>query len=142
MQYISTRNIKENLGFKKIFLNGLASDGGLYIPKKIPSYSTKELEYLKKLSYEQLAVKIIFNFCYDEFSENEIQDLVNKSYKNFRVKNVVNIKKIENIILLELFHGPTLAFKDISMQVIGNMYEKILIGENKTINIIYNWTYH
>ena len=136
MQYISTRNTKQTFTFKKVFLNGLASDGGLYIPKKIPSYSSKELKSLKELSYEQLAVKIISNFCSDEFSENEIKDLVNKSYKEFRVKNVVNINKLKNIILLELFHGPTLAFKDIAMQVIGNMYEKILGNKNKIINII------
>jgi len=136
MQYISTRNTKQTFTFKEVFLNGLAPDGGLYIPKKIPSYSSKELESLKELSYEQLAVKIILNFCSDEFNETEIKDLVNKSYKEFRVKNVVNIKKLENIILLELFHGPTLAFKDIAMQVIGNMYEKILSDNNKVINIV------
>ena len=62
MQYISTRNTKQTFTFKDIFLNGLASDGGLYIPKKIPSYSLKELESLKELSYEQLAVKIIWLF--------------------------------------------------------------------------------
>ena len=136
MQYISTRNSKQTFTFKDVFLNGLAADGGLYIPEKIPSYSLKELESLKELSYEQLAVKIIFNFCSDEFNETEIKDLVNKSYKEFRVKNVVNIKRLENIILLELFHGPTLAFKDIAMQVIGNMYEKILSDNKKVINIV------
>ena len=136
MEYISTRNSQKIFSFKDVFLNGLASDGGLYIPKKIPFYSLKELESLKELSYEQLAVKIILNFCSDEFNETEIKDLVNKSYKEFRVKNVVNIKKLENIILLELFHGPTLAFKDIAMQVIGNMYEKILSDNKKIINIV------
>ena len=62
MEYISTRNSQKNFSFKDVFLNGLASDGGLYIPKKIPFYSLKELESLKELSYEQLAVKIILNF--------------------------------------------------------------------------------
>ena len=136
MEYISTRNSQKIFSFRDVFLNGLASDGGLHIPKKIPFYSLKELESLKELSYEQLAVKIILNFCSDEFNETEIKDLVNKSYKEFRIKNVVNIKKLGNIILLELFHGPTLAFKDIAMQVIGNMYEKILSDNNKFINIV------
>jgi len=136
MQYVSTRNTKQIFTFKEIFLNGLASDGGLYIPKNIPSYSLQELESLKELTYEQLAVKIILNFCSNEFSKNEIKDLVSKSYKEFRVKNVVNLKKLENIILLELFHGPTLAFKDIAMQVIGNMYERILSDKNKVINVV------
>jgi len=136
MQYISTRNTKKTFTFKEVFLNGLASDGGLYIPKNIPSYSLQELESLKELSYEQLAVKIILNFCSDEFAETEIKDLVSKSYREFRIKNVVNLKKLENIILLELFHGPTLAFKDIAMQVIGNMYEKILSDKNKVMNVV------
>jgi len=136
MWYISTRNTKQTFTFKEVFLNGLASDGGLYIPKNIPSYSLQELENLKELSYEQLAVKIILNFCSDEFAETEIKDLVSNSYKKFRIKNVVNIKKLENIILLELFHGPTLAFKDIAMQVIGNMYERILSDKNKAINVV------
>ena len=136
MQYISTRNSKQTFTFKEVFLNGLASDGGLYIPKNIPSYSLQELENLKELSYEQLAVKIILNFCSDEFGETEIKDLVSKSYKEFRVKNVVNLKKLKNIILLELFHGPTLAFKDIAMQVIGNMYERILSNKNKVVNVV------
>jgi threonine synthase len=136
MQYISTRDTKQTFTFKEVFLNGLASDGGLYIPKNIPSYSLRELESLKELSYEQLAVKIILNFCSDEFGETEIKDLVTKSYKEFRIKNVVNLKKLENIILLELFYGPTLAFKDIAMQVIGNMYERILSDKNKVINVV------
>jgi threonine synthase len=136
MQYNSTRNTKQIFTFKEVFLNGLASDGGLYIPKNIPSYSLQDLENLKKLSYEQLAVKIILNYCSDEFNETEIKDLVNRSYKEFREKNVVKIKRFENIILLELFHGPTLAFKDIAMQLIGNMYEKILTDKNNVINIV------
>ncbi len=82
MQYVSTRNTKQIFTFKEIFLNGLASDGGLYIPKNIPSYSLQELESLKELTYEQLAVKIILNFCSNEFSKNEIKDLVSKSYKD------------------------------------------------------------
>ena len=101
MRYISTRNIKQTFSFKNVFLNGLASDGGLYIPEKIPFYSFKDIESFKDLSYEQLAVKIILNYCSNEFRENEIKDIVNKSYKEFRVKNVVKINKFENIILLE-----------------------------------------
>ena len=86
MEYISTRNSQKIFSFKDVFLKGLASDGGLYIPKKIPFYSLKELESLKELSYEQLAVKVILNFCSEEFNETEIKDLVNKSYREFRVK--------------------------------------------------------
>jgi len=83
-----------------------------------------------------LATKIILKFCSDEFNEIEIKDLVKNSYKNFRVNDVVVIKKLRKVNLLELFHGPTLAFKDIAMQIIGNMYEKILEKNNLKINVV------
>ena len=136
MEYISTRNTEKNFSFKDIFLKGLAPDGGLYVPKKTPYYSIKDLEKLKDLSYEELAVKIILNFCEDEFSENEIRYLVKKSYENFRVKDIVAINKLGQLNLLELFHGPTLAFKDIAMQVIGNMYENVLKKYKANINVV------
>ena len=136
MQYISTRNTTKTFSFKDVFLNGLASDGGLYVPEQIPSYSILDLEKLKNLSYRELAVRIILDFCADEFSESEIKDLIKKSYKNFRVQDVVTINKTGNINLLELFHGPTLAFKDIAMQVIGNMYENILEKDKLKVNVV------
>ena len=136
MEYISTRNSQRNFSFKDVFLKGLASDGGLFVPKKIPSFTFQELEKLKNFSYEELAVKIILKFCNDEFNETQVKDLVKSSYKKFRVDDVVTIKKIGKVNLLELFHGPTLAFKDISMQVIGNMYEKILKKNNLKVNIV------
>ena len=136
MEYISTRNNQKVFSFKDVFLKGLAPDGGLFIPNKIPSYTLQELEKFRNLSYKELASKIIFKFCSDEFNEQEIKDLVNDSYKNFRTDDVVTIRKLGKLNLLELFHGPTLAFKDIAMQVIGNMYEKILKKNNLKINII------
>ena len=136
MEYISTRNTKKTFSFKDVFLKGLAPDGGLFIPKSIPTYSFKELTMLRNLNYKELASEIILKFCSDEFTSSEIKELIDRSYKNFRTKNVVEIKNIGNINLLELFHGPTLAFKDIAMQVIGNMYEKILKKNNLKINIV------
>ncbi len=136
MQYISTRNTTKTLSFRDVFLNGLASDGGLYVPKQIPSYSIQDLKKLKNLSYRDLAVKIILDFCSDEFKESEIKDLVKESYKNFRAQDVVTINKTGNINLLELFHGPTLAFKDIAMQIIGNMYESILEKNKLKVNLV------
>jgi len=136
MEYISTRNAQKIFSFKDVFLKGLAPDGGLFVPKKIPLYTSRELEKLRNLSYNALATKIILKFCSDEFNEIEIKDLVKNSYKNFRVSDVVVIKKLGKVNLLELFHGPTLAFKDIAMQVIGNMYEKILKKNNLKINVV------
>ena len=136
MEYISTRNTQKAFSFRDVFLKGLAPDGGLFVPKTVPLYTFQELKNLRNLSYNELAVKIIVKFCSDEFSENEIKNLVNNSYKNFRVKDVVVIKKLGTLNLLELFYGPTLAFKDIAMQVIGNMYEKILEKNNLKVNVV------
>jgi len=100
MEYISTRNIQKTFSFKDVFLNGLASEGGLYVPKQIPLYSKQDLEKIRNLSYEELAVKIILDFCDDEFNESEIKNLVKRSYKDFRVKDVVSIRKIGKINLI------------------------------------------
>ena len=74
MEYISTRNSQKNVSFKNVFLRGLAPDGGLFVPKKIPSFTLQELEKFKNLSYEELAVKIILKFCEDEFNEKDVKD--------------------------------------------------------------------
>ena len=136
MEYISTRSKEKIYSFHEVFLKGLAPDEGLFVPKNFPKYGLKEIKNLENFSYKDLASKIIHDYCGNEFSENEIKKLVENSYKSFRNDNVVEIKKIGKFYLAELFQGPTLAFKDIAMQVIGNMYEKIL-GETKSkINIL------
>jgi len=135
MEYISTRNIKKTFSFKDVFLKGLSPDGGLFIPKRIPKYSSQELIKMRDFSYNNLATEIIFKYCSSEFTETEIRKLVKNSYKNFRTLDAVEIRSGE-INLLELFHGPTLAFKDIALQVIGNMYEKILEKNNLKLNIV------
>ena len=135
MEYISRRNKEKIFSFKDVFLMGLAPDGGLFVPKNIPLIETQELKKLKTLSYRDLTANIILKFC-NEFNNVEVNDLVKKSYKEFRVQEVVTIKKFGEDNLLELFHGPTLAFKDIAMQVIGNMYEKILEKNKLKINIV------
>ena len=136
MEYISTRNEKKKHSFKEVFLKGLADDCGLFVTKKIPTFTKDDLKSFKNLTYNELATKIILKFCSDEFDEKTIKEIINKSYKKFRVKNIVEIRKLGKINLLELFHGPTLAFKDIAMQVIGNMYEEILKKNNQKINVI------
>ncbi len=136
MRYISTRNKNIDFSFKEIFLRGLAPDGGLFIPKDIKRYELGELKDLKKLSYIDLATEIILNFCGKDFDKKKLNDLIKKSYKEFKTKNVVEIKKIGNFNFLELYNGPTLAFKDIAMQVIGNMYDQFNTAAEKKINIV------
>ncbi len=136
MNYLSTRDKSLKFNFKEIFLRGLAPGGGLFLPSEIKYYNQSELKNLSKLSYSDLAVEILFNFCSDNLSKDELRSLIQDAYKNFEDKEVVSVKKIGNINLLELYHGPTLAFKDIAMQVIGNMYDKLKVAEKKTVNIV------
>ena len=131
MEYISTRNNKKTFTFKDVFLKGLAPDGGLFIPKNLKKISEDELKSFRDLSYQDLAKKIIFPFIGNFMSENELSDIIKKSYSVFRKENVINLtvghgKNTKDITILELFHGPTLAFKDIAMQLIGNFYEYYL----------------
>ena len=135
MNYISTRNKKLNLDFKSIFLRGLAPDGGLFLPKEIKKLSLEDIKLLGKLNYIDLATEIITIFCSPNLSKIKIKSIIQKAYSNFNTTNVVEVKKIDNINLLELYHGPTLAFKDIAMQVIGHMYSELGLNKNK-INII------
>ena len=136
MKYISTRNNSKEYNFEQVFIKGLADDGGLYLPKSLKKYSTDELLDLKNLNYNELSTEIINLFSADFISKEELSSLINKSYSSFREKEVVKISSIGEIKLLELFHGPTLAFKDIAMQFIGNLYEYYLSKNNKKINIV------
>ena len=135
MNYISTRNKQLNLDFGSIFLRGLAPDGGLFLPEKIKKFSNDELNKLGKLKYNELATEIISIFCYPNLDKNKVKSIVEKAYSNFELSDVVEMKKIDDINLLELYHGPTLAFKDIAMQVLGLMYSELGLNQ-KTINIV------
>ena len=136
MEYISTRNSSKTFNFKEVFIKGLADDGGLFIPKSLNKFSEAEIDSFKKLSYQDLAKKIIFSFIGDFMSENDLSRIIDKSYSVFREKNVVKLIKVGDRSVLELFHGPTLAFKDVAMQLLGNFYEYYLNNENEKINIV------
>ena len=136
MDYISTRNSSNSFKFEDVFIKGLADDGGLFVPKSLHKYSQKDLLEFKNLEYKELAKKIINPFIGDFMSEHDLSKIIDKSYSVFRKKNVVEIVKIGDRSVLELFHGPTLAFKDIAMQLLGNFYEYYLNNENKKINIV------
>ena len=130
MKYISTRNNSKEHTFEQVFIKGLASDGGLFIPKSLEKFSTEELNSMSKLSYQELAEKILSPFIGNFMTKDELFEAIKKSYSVFRKDNVVNIIKIDDTNLLELFHGPTLAFKDIAMQLLGNFYNHFLNRNN------------
>jgi threonine synthase len=136
MKYISTRSKEKEYNFGEVFLKGLADDGGLYVPKSLKKYSTEELLELKNLNYNELSTEIINLFSADFISREELSSLINKSYSTFREKEVVKLSNVGEIKLLELFHGPTWAFKDVAMQFIGNLYEYYLSKNDKKINIV------
>ena len=136
MKYISTRSKEKEYSFGEVFLKGLADDGGLYVPKSLKKYSSAEVSKLKNLNYNELYTEIISQFSADFISKEELSSLINKSYSTFREKEVVKTSNVGEIKLLELFHGPTLAFKDIAMQFIGNLYEYYLNKNDKKINIV------
>jgi len=136
MKYISTRDSSKDFNFEQVFIKGLADDGGLFIPHSIKKFSEDEIKSMSSLSYKDLAKKIILPFIDSFMTEKELTEAVNKSYSVFRKDNVVDLINIGNSKILELFHGPTLAFKDIAMQLLGNFYEYYLNKNNKIINIV------
>ena len=136
MKYISTRNGSKEFNFTEVFIKGLADDGGLFIPKTIPAISEQDLLSLRKLNYKDLAKEIIFLFCGETIRKDELSNIVEKSYSKFNEKNVVKITDIGENKILELYHGPTLAFKDIAMQFIGHLYDHHLKNLKKKINVV------
>ena len=136
MNYVSTRNSSNSFEFKDVFIKGLADDGGLFIPKSLHKYEQKDLLEFKSLEYTELAKKIIYPFIGDFMSEKDLNKIIDKSYSVFRKKNVVDLIKVGDRSVLELFHGPTLAFKDVALQLLGSFYEYYLNNQNEKINII------
>ena len=136
MNYVSTRNNKNELNFKDVFIKGLADDGGLFVPKNVKSLNSEDLDKLRNLSYNDLACEILNLFCSDFINKKDLKTIIAKSYSTFREKEVVKISNLGSIKLLELYHGPTLAFKDIAMQFIGNLYDYYLSKNNDFLNVV------
>ena len=133
MEYISTRNNKKTFKFRDVFIKGLADDGGLFIPK---SPHKVDINELKGLEYNDLAKKVIYPFIGDFMTEMDLDKIIDQSYSVFRKKNVIDLIKVGDRSVLELFHGPTLAFKDVAMQLLGNFYEYYLNNQNEKLNIV------
>ena len=120
MLYKSTRGSSDEVPFSEVLLGGLAPDGGLYMPENFPKFSLQEIENWSELPFYQLAHKVLYPFVQEEISETVFTDLLKEAYETFDEKDVVNLHKLEeNRWVLELFHGPTLAFKDVAMQLLG-----------------------
>lgn len=137
MKYISTRGKAKKLNFEEVLLAGLASDGGLYVPENIPEFTPQQIASWSDLSYPELAKVIMMPFVEDSISANEFKKIIDKSYKNFRHSAVAPLKQIgSGEWVLELFHGPTLAFKDFALQLLGNLLDYVLEKHNQKVVIL------
>ncbi|MDO7908796.1 threonine synthase [Paenibacillus sp. JX-17] len=137
MKYISTRGQVEAKGFVDTVLMGLADDGGLMIPQEIPAVTAGQLEQWKKLSYEELFLAIFSLYSNDEIPADDLKAMVSRSYASFRSPEVAPVVKLkDNQYVLELFHGPTFAFKDVALQYIGEFYSYVSRTRGEIIHIL------
>ncbi|MFN3504830.1 MAG: threonine synthase [Caldimicrobium sp.] len=135
MYYLSTRGGSKKLSFSEIVFEGLAPDGGLFVPETIPTIDEKTKEKWQSLSYTELAYEVFKLFATDIPAE-DLKGLIEKSYKTFRSPEITPLVRVEDFYVLELFHGPTYAFKDIALQFLGNLFEYLLKKTQKNITIL------
>ena len=137
MDYVSTRGSAPALDFEGVTLAGLASDGGLYLPRRWPRFSEAEIASLAGQSYEEVAVKVMAPFVGDSLSEDKLRQLCSEAYGRFAHAAVTPLRQLdERQWLLELFHGPTLAFKDVALQLLGRLFEEFLSRREDRLTIV------
>jgi len=137
MLYKSTRGQSPEVSFSEVLLGGLAPDGGLYMPTSIPKFSIQEINDFKDLQFHELATEILFPFVEGDINKEIFSDLVQETYKVFEVNDVVELVELEkNRQVLELFHGPTLAFKDVAMQLLGSLLDHFAKEQGKKIAVL------
>ncbi len=137
MKYISTRGQSPALTFEDAVLAGLASDGGLYVPETIPQFSREEIASWAGLSYQELAFRVMSPFVAGELSDDDLRALIEKSYSTFRHDAIAPLVQTgHNEFILELFQGPTLAFKDFALQFLGNLLDYVLTRRGQKVVIM------
>ena len=137
MHYVSTRGHAPRLGFEDVTLAGLASDGGLYVPESWPSFSKADIAALRGLSYVDTAVAVMRPFVAGALDDAALKGLCEAAYGRFAHAAVVPLKQLDHRQwLLELFHGPTLAFKDVALQLLGLLFERFLANRDTHLTVI------
>jgi threonine synthase len=137
MRYISTRGQAPELGFSEAMMTGLARDGGLYVPKSVPQMTAVEIAALAGQPYEEVAFRVMWPFLGDTFTQEEFHGLIRAAYAGFgHDARAPLVQLAPNHFLLELFHGPTLAFKDFAMQLLGQMMQADLAKSGQRITIV------
>lgn len=140
MKYVSTRGQAPSLGFDEVLLTGLARDGGLYVPAEFPQLSHDDIRSFRGLSYQEVAFRVMKPFVCgsgSSITEDDFQDIIAKAYGTFRHKAIVPLAQLgPNDWLMELFHGPTLAFKDVALQLLGHLFDHVLTKQGKKVTIV------
>ena len=135
MNYISTRGMISPIPFKEAVMMGLADDGGLLLPQQIPALSGETIDSWHSLSYRELAFRIISLYA-DDIPEDDLRRLIDRSYDAFDNGEITPVVREDGVYILELFHGPTLAFKDVALQFLGNLFEYLLKERGERMNIV------
>ncbi|WP_369025588.1 threonine synthase [Qipengyuania sp. RANM35] len=137
MKYVSTRGSAPSLDFAGVTLAGLASDGGLYVPEQWPRFTQDEITAMRGLPYAELAARVMQPFVGDCLTPDRLLELTTQAYGRFAHKAVTPLVQLdEQQWLLELFHGPTLAFKDVALQLLGLLFEEFLAREDGSLTIV------
>ena len=137
MKYISTRGGCPPQNFEQVLLSGLAPDGGLFIPQTLPTFSAEQIETMKSLQYADLALEIITPFVDGEIPTSQLKKVIDESYVAFKHPEVAPLTRLsEHEYLLELYHGPTLAFKDFALQVLGRLLDHVLRKNDQRVVIL------
>ena len=137
MKYRSTRDSSLIKPFSEVLLGGLAPDGGLYMPHDLKTFNLEEIKSFSSLSYHELTAEILYEFVKDELSKQEFKTIISNSYQVFEDQEVVNLIELEERRwILELFHGPTLAFKDIAMQLLGGLLGYFVHRDERKVAVL------
>ncbi len=137
MRYVSTRGQAPVLNFDDVLLAGLATDGGLYLPEQWPEFSKAQWTALRGLNYQDLAVEVMLPYVEPAISKAELRELVYAAYATFNHDAIAPLRQLgPNHFVLELFYGPTLAFKDYALQLVGHLFSHVLKKKNTRVTIV------
>ncbi len=137
MRYISTRAEAPDLNFEEVLLSGLARDGGLYLPQSWPTFTFDQIKEMRGKSYQEIAFDVMSPYACPDIPEDDFKQLINKAYSSFRHDAIVPLAQLDNNEwILELFHGPTLAFKDVALQLLGHLFDYVLTKRGDKITIV------
>jgi len=137
VKYVSTRGQAPELEFEDALLTGLARDGGLYVPAEWPRWTESEIASLAGLTYEETAFRVMRPYIGAAIADRDLREMIAAAYASFRHEAVVPLRQMAaNDWLLELFHGPTLAFKDVAMQILARLFDHVLAAKGRRITVV------